>query len=190
MIDILFLVFAAYGFYVGFSKGIIATVLNIASWFIAILGAMKLGPAAGDWVHSLAPSTSTGVAFIAGLVLTFIAILFLFRLVSRGLTQFLESININFINQALGGILSGFFFSLIFSGLLLFASNSGLVDEKSQEESFFYKYAAGLPEIAQEYGLLIWPVVQDFWAEASEMLDGVSDSMERDESDDIFDVDE
>lgn len=190
MIDILFAVFAFYGFWVGYSKGIISTVLSIAAWFIAILGAMKLGPAAGDYVGTLMPGSSSGVQFMAGILLTFIAILFLVRLLSKGLTQFLESVNINFINQVLGGILSGFFFSLIFSGLLLFASNSSLIDEQAKEDSITYPYAAALPDIAKDYGLLIWPVIQDFWSEASNMFDNVSDSMERDEADEIFDVDE
>ncbi|MEO0789606.1 MAG: CvpA family protein [Bacteroidota bacterium] len=190
MIDILFAVFALYGFWVGYSRGIISTVLNLVSWFVAILGAMKLGPAAGDYVGALMPGSSSGVQFLAGILLTFIAILFLFRLLSRGLTQFLETVNINFINQVLGGVLSGFFFCLIYSGLLLFATNSNLIDEQAQEESITYPFAAALPDIAKDYGLLIWPVIQDFWAEASNMFDNVSDTMERDEADEIFDVDE
>ena len=119
IIDVVCLIFAGYGFWVGYSKGIISTVLNLSSYFFGILAAMKFGPVMGDMIAGAMPGAGSSVSFLAGVVITFIIVLILFRLLARGLTGALESVNINFINQILGGVLSAIFFSLIFSACVI-----------------------------------------------------------------------
>lgn len=45
MIDLFFAIFAGYGFFLGFTKGIIRTVFTILSYIFGLLAAFKLSPA-------------------------------------------------------------------------------------------------------------------------------------------------
>ena len=71
VIDIICLVFLAYGFWIGYSKGIIATVLTLASYVIGVLAMMKFGPIMGDIVQDIIPQAGHALSFFAGAILVF-----------------------------------------------------------------------------------------------------------------------
>ena len=79
--------------------------------------------------------------------------------------------NINFINQILGGVLSAIFFSLIFSGLLIFADQSRLIDQQTKDKSLTYNLVKPLPNLVWTYGGAILPVIQEFWGQAADAMD-------------------
>jgi len=137
-IDIICLIFLAYGFWIGYSKGIISTVLSLASYIFGVLAAMKFGPIMGDMIFGWAPVLTSVGAFVLGVIAVFVMTLVLFRIVAKGLTSFMENININFINQILGGVLSGLFFTFIFSGLVFFGDQSRIVTDDLRTSSITY----------------------------------------------------
>ncbi len=191
ILDFICLIFAAYGFWVGYSKGIISTVLNLTSYAFGILAAMKFGPIMGDVLGDIFNGAGgKAVLFLAGVVLTFFLTLVLFRIIARGLTGFMESVNINVINQVAGGILSGFFFTLVFSGLVLFADRSRILDEATKEQSITYPVLEPLPEFVWERGKTLLPVFQDFYDKAADAMDRLRENVEHDEADKIFDLEE
>lgn len=191
ILDFICLIFAAYGFWVGYSKGIISTVLNLTSYAFGILAAMKFGPIMGDVLGDIFNGAGgKAVLFLAGVVLTFFLTLVLFRILARGLTGFMESVNINVINQVAGGILSGFFFTLVFSGLVLFADRSRILDEATKEQSITYPVLEPLPEFVWERGKTLLPVFQDFYDKAADAMDRLRENVEHDEADKIFDLEE
>lgn len=189
-IDIICLIFAAYGFYVGYTKGIISTVLTLTSYIIGLLAAMKFGPIAGDMIFETFPAVTKGGGFLLGVVLVFFMMLLLFKLVARGLTGFLESININVINQLLGGIVSGIFFVFIFSGLVLLGDGSRIITEELKDNSITYRPLTELRETIWEKGKGLFPIFRDFYDQAVDSMDRMKDGMERDENDSIYDLEE
>ncbi|MBK8705844.1 MAG: CvpA family protein [Saprospiraceae bacterium] len=82
IVDILFLIAAGYGFYLGFSRGIIKTVFTVLSIMIGVVAAAKFGPAMTDFLESVANSHSP-LMFIAGLLLTFVATMLLIRIAAN-----------------------------------------------------------------------------------------------------------
>ncbi|MEL6275624.1 MAG: CvpA family protein [Bacteroidota bacterium] len=192
ILDFICLLFAGYGFWVGYSKGIISTVLNLTSYMFGLLAAMKFGPVMGDLIGDIFPSLGKGSAmlFLAGVVVTFVLTLILFRLLARGLTGILQSVNVNFINQILGGVLSAFFFIFVFSGLVLFADRSHLIEEDAKAQSITYPILEPLPQFVWDRGQALWPVFQDFYDQAANAMDRLRDNVDQDESDTIFDVEE
>ena len=189
-IDIICLIFAAYGFYVGYTKGIISTVLTLASYVIGLLAAMKFGPVAGDLLFESFPAVSKGGAFLLGVVLVFFLMLLLFKLVARGLTSFLEAINVNVVNQLLGGIVSGLFFVFIFSGLVLLGDGSRVITDDLRRTSITYEPLTQIRETIWEKGKTIFPIFRDFYDQAIDSMDRMRDGMERGERDSIYDLEE
>ena len=190
VIDIICLIFLAYGFWVGYSKGIIATVLTLASYLFGILAAMKFGPIMGDTLYGWFPAITTGGAFLLGLVIVFVLTLVLFRIVARGLTSFLETVNINFINQILGGVLSGLFFVFIFSGLVFFGDQSRIISDELRAGSITYKPLTQIRVAVWNRTKDLYPVFRDFYDRAVDAMDRVRDNVNTSDDDNIFDLEE
>ena len=187
-IDIACLIFAAYGFYVGYTKGIISTVLTLASYVIGALAAMKFGPVAGDMLFEAFPAVTKAGSFLLGVLGVFFMMLLLFKLVARGLTGFLETINVNLVNQLLGGLVSALFMVFVFSGFLLLGDGSRVITEELKVQSVTYEPVSQLREVIWERGKSLFPVAQDFWESMMDAMDRVGEGVERGERDSIYDL--
>ena len=190
VIDIICLVFLAYGFWVGYSRGIISTVLSLVSYVFGILAAMKFGPIAAEMIFNAFPAVTSAGAFLLGVVLLFFLTLVLFRILARGLTGALESVNINFINQILGGVLSGLFFTFIFSGLVYFGDRSRIISDEVRADSITYPALSRMPDLVIDNARAIFPIFYDFYDQAVDAMDRLRDNVDRSESDSIFDLEE
>lgn len=193
ILDVICLLFAGYGYWVGHSKGIISTVLSLASWIFGVLAAVKFGPVMTDLlkdIFSTENSAWEGGLFILGFFLTLGLVLILFRILARGLTGILETVNVNFINQILGGILSGFFFVLIYSGLMLFADRSRLINDEAKEQSFTFHLLEPLPTFVWERVRDLTPTFMEFYNEAADAMEGLRQTTNPQEEDKIFDLED
>ncbi|MTB49426.1 CvpA family protein [Lewinella sp. W8] len=190
VIDIICLIFAAYGFWIGYSKGIIATVLTLVSYVFGVLAAMKFGPIMGDQLVGWFPAIGASGSFLLGVILVFFLTLVLFKIVAKGLTSFLETVNINFINQILGGILSGLFFVFIFSGLVYFGDQTRIITDEHKAKSITYPLLEKMPDFVIDRGKSLYPVFRDFYDKAVDAMDRLRDNVDQGESDSIFDLEE
>jgi len=98
VIDIIFAVAAAYGFWIGFSRGIIQTIFTILAYVVGLMTAFRFGPQMTQLLESLFSNTNP-LMFIAGFVVTFVLTMLFIRLIARGLEGLLQTVNINVINQ-------------------------------------------------------------------------------------------
>ena len=95
-IDIILVIFTIYGFWVGFSRGIIGTIFTVLSYVFGVLAAMKLSPSVTRLLEE--QFYASPFMFIAGFLLTFIGTMMLLRLVGRSIEGVLKSVNINIVN--------------------------------------------------------------------------------------------
>ncbi|RME99620.1 MAG: CvpA family protein [Bacteroidetes bacterium] len=190
IIDGVCLVLALYGFWVGYSRGIIKTVLTFLSFLFGLMAAAKFSPTVSTMLQEYFPDTSSALMFFVALILTFMATLFLFRMLANGLENMLEAVNINFINQFMGGVVGMLFFVFIYSALVSFADNSRLIDDHTKKDSLTYPMLEPLPELAWSLGKTIWPTIQEFWEYALDVMDQIDSQVERHEDDKFFDLDE
>ncbi len=189
IIDVICLVIGLYGFWVGYSRGIIKTVLTTASLLFGFMAAAKFSPTVSsmlqDWFNG-----PKSVMFLAAVVLTFLLTLILFRFIANAMENMLESININFINQFMGGIVSVLMFSFVYSLLVAFADNSRLIDEQTKEDSVTFSLLEPLPGYAWEMGQAVWPVFKEFYNYALDVMDALDTQVERQNQDSFFDLDD
>ncbi|MEM6318391.1 MAG: CvpA family protein [Bacteroidota bacterium] len=190
-LDIIFVLFAAIGFYTGYARGIIKTVFTILSFTIGLLAAFKMAPAFTNFLEDLTKNDNP-LMFIAGFLLSFIIMMVILRLISRGLEGILKSANINFINQIIGGVVLGAGSILIYSTLVWFADKSHMIDSQTKQSSLTYAYTKEFPSQMKVVGEQLKPVFTDFWNEALDFMDRMEDmSVQRSESDPtIYDIEE
>lgn len=190
IIDVLFLIVAAAGFWYGYSRGIIETVFRYVSIFFGIMASLRFSPAMTNFLKDLTHYNSP-LMFLAGFLLTLFLTMFLLRTVGRGLEGVLQTININFINQILGGVLSAAFSILIYSCLLWFVLiSASTTTNDSVAESRTYTYLKDYPKTV--WGLLkqAQPIFMDFWEYSLDVMDDVQNLTEKTETEDIYNIED
>lgn len=191
VIDIIFVIVAGYGFYVGFSRGIIRTIFTIIAYIFGLMAAFKFAAPATKFLESSFNSNNP-MMFIAGFLLSFVVTMVLIRFIARGAEGILKTANINVINQFFGGVFLSGVMILLYSLLLWFGEVSNLIDDQSKEDSFTYNYLEHFPDQVWDFYEYIKPTFQDFWEESVDFMDRVQEmGIERAESDpNIFDIDD
>jgi membrane protein required for colicin V production len=171
-IDIIFLLCAGSGFFYGYNRGIIETVLTAFAYLFGLLAAFKLAPTVSSILTSIFNNDS-GLMLIAGFALTFIGVILLIRLIINAMEGVLEVAHINIINQFAGGVLMAAFTTLIYATLLWFTVSAGLVEDRSKQQSFSYAFLKDYPTRAKKVGEAVLPVFRHFFDEAYELLDKI-----------------
>lgn len=191
IIDLLFLITAIYGVYLGYSRGIIKTVFTVLSVLFGIIIAFRFSPDTTKLLETLFTSTNP-LMFIAGFLLTFVLTMIGIRTFARVLENGLESANINFINQAAGAALTAAFTTLLYSSLVLFADKAHLIEENTKDESFTYSYLEKYPKTMWRVVGQAKPALQRFWDRSVEFMDRLEDYRVEDAESEptIYDIEE
>jgi membrane protein required for colicin V production len=189
IVDILFLLIAGWGFYQGYSRGIIKTVFTIFSIVFGLMIAFKLAPASTRFLET-AFHTDSPLTFIAGFLLAFILTMVVIRMAAQFIERTLQAANINVINKFAGGLLMVSLYTLIYSMMLWFGEKSHIVTDQTAKESISYPFLKEFPgkmKIAYNYAK---PAFQEFWQESVKFVDRLEEkSMEKTESEPtIFDI--
>lgn len=170
-IDIIFFISAAYGFYVGYSKGIIKTVFSTLSIVLGLMAAMKFSPYMTSFLEDT--FSKTPLMFVAGFVVTFVGVMLLVRLLAKTIESIFKTIKINFLNKILGGSVMSAFFILLFSVLVWFGNESRVVTEETKSTSFSYEYLEKIPMAARGVFMTLKPVFKDFWNYTLDYMDKI-----------------
>ena len=190
VLDAIFLILAGWGFFVGFSRGIIKTVFTLFSVIFGIMAAMKFGPAATRFLETAFDGDSKWL-FFAGTLLAFVLTMMIIRMTANGLENILETANINIINKFAGGVLFASLITLMYSLILWFGKQAHVVTEKTTADSYTYAYLEQFPGQMRNVYDIVSPSFKEFWDEAVEAMDKIQETVERTESDPaIYDIPE
>jgi len=187
-IDIIFIITMLYGFYLGFSKGIIKTVFTVLSIIFGLMAAFKFSPAMTDFLES-AFSNNNPLMLIAGFLLTFVITMIIIRMIASGLEGVLKTANINIINQLAGGILLSGILILLYSVILWFGDQATLINNEAKGKSITYVYLEKFPGQAKNIAYKVQPIFQDFWNQSLDMMDRLEEMKVQEESEpNIYDI--
>lgn len=181
ILDIIVGIILAFGFYVGYSRGLIKTVFDTLSLLIGIVAALKLSPIAINIVDSLL-SAKPAISFVIGIVLTFLIVMALIRFIGKKLEDLFKAINLNFVNQLAGGVLQSLFFALLISLGLYLLDNLKLLQEESKQESISYSMLEPLPRKSQDVFEKFKPMFKGFWEKTVETMDEIKERAEEKEN--------
>ncbi len=189
VLDIMLLIFAGYGFYLGYSKGIIGTVFTFLAYTLGLVAGIKFAPAMTSTLEDLFNNTNP-LMFLAGFLLSFVLIMIVIRTLAKGLEGVLKAGNINIINKMIGGAFISGIMMVIFSIFLWFGDSANIVNDASKRGSLTYPYLKPLPAQAYEMAQNLQPAFKDFYHEAVDMMDQLQGTtMERSEgAPNVFDL--
>lgn len=189
VLDLMFFVFAALGFWMGFSRGIISTVFSVFSYFFGAIVAIKFSDGMTKFLQTTFNDDSP-LYYLAGLLLSFVLAMFLIRMIARGLENVLKAGNVNTINQLMGGALLSAVMTVLFSFLVQFGNEARMIEPKTKAESMTYQYVEILPSKAMVVIGQITPLFKQLWNNTMDVLDNVkSNSIEKSESNpNVYDI--
>jgi len=170
IIDIFCVLAMALGFWMGYSRGIVKTVFALFSLFFGLLIALKFAPVTTNLIGRVFNSEGP-LIFVAGFVVTFVAIMLLVRLLGGSIEKLLIKIKINFLNKFAGGALLSVAMVVVFSVLLWFTDRAGIIKSATKEESVTYPMLVELPGASQTLVQKVRPLFEEFWQDSEKFFD-------------------
>ena len=176
-LDIVTGLVVAFGFYQGFSKGLVKTVFATLSLVIGIVAALKLSPIVINILQN-AFNVNPALMFVIGFVLTFILVMALIQFIGNRIDKAMQAIHIGGVNKILGGALLGLFYAVIVSFAVFFMDKIELISDEVKEASFSYPLLQPLPEAAKGIGETAKPLFTDFWERMMDTMDTIKEKGE------------
>lgn len=177
ILDIITGILVAYGFYQGYSKGLIKTVFATLSILVAVVATLKLS----NIVFEILKSTFTfhqGILFALSFILTFIVTMALVRFVGNKLEKLFKTLHIGGLNKLAGGVVLGLFYAMLISFAVFFADKVSLISEAQKVSSFSYPLLEPLPRLTQGLGEALRPMFSEFWDALISTMDTVKEKGE------------
>ncbi|MDF1694453.1 MAG: CvpA family protein [Saprospiraceae bacterium] len=175
ILDIIVVLIVAFGFYTGYSRGLIKTVFDTLSLFIGILAVMILSPITIEFLEGMF-NISRSISYLVGIVITFLLVMALVRFVGRKIEDVLEAANINFLNKLAGGALQGVFFAFIISMVLWVLGNYNVVRPETKANSVTYPLLEPLPEAGKSVFEAAKPIFKSFWDKTTDVMESIGDA--------------
>lgn len=192
IIDALFFVTILLGFWSGFSRGIIKTVMYVFASIFGFIVAAKFTQSATEILKQLFNTDSALMplfGFLTCLGLTIAAI----QLLAKGLEGILQSTGINIINKVFGGIFLSAIFVLIYSVLLWFGDMSHILNEEQKKQSVTYPILEQYPGQVKQIWTRVSPNFKDFWDQTLHFIDEMEAQSKQPRDDgqpEIYDIDD
>lgn len=174
-IDLLAAAMAVYGFYLGYTKGIVKTVFGIIAVFIGLIAALKLSPYFVQLLEKITGSNNP-LIFLLGFALTFVLTLFLIKFLGNRFEDLLKAIKINFFNQVVGGVALSLVFLVLFSYGVWFANQIKVIPPKTKAASYTYTSLETLPEKSKALLSKTKPLFREFSDKFGETIGRVKDN--------------
>jgi len=198
-IDLFFMIIGAWGFFLGYSRGILGTIIGIFGFLLALVASFKFTPAMSEFFQR-AFHTNNPITFPAGFITIFMLILFLLKWIRDKIDSGLNKINLNIFNKLAGGFIMATLLSSFYSGMLQFMDRAQLLSDEVKEDSKSYTLLKALPDKTEKVWKKAQPFFLEFWNESIEFMDKMKEreqqgrkNREEGEEDggksEIFDVD-
>ncbi|HMS99480.1 MAG TPA: CvpA family protein [Saprospiraceae bacterium] len=171
-IDIITVIVVAFGFYLGYQRGLIKTVFDTLSLLIGVLAALKLSPWTMDAIEATF-HTHKSITLILGIAFTFLGVMILIRFVGKKLEDLLEVVNVNFVNKMAGGSVQAIFFAILLSYLVGFADKLTLIKAETKENSTTFTHLMQMPAVSQKLFQGLKPVFSRFWEKTTEAVNSL-----------------
>lgn len=174
-IDIICLLVMLYGFYVGYSRGIIGTATSIIGYALGIILSYKAIPLTKTMLETITGQNHPMMA-VGAFVVNIIIVFFILRAVSGSLVALLTAVRLDLANKMLGAIFMSLFSALIFSVLLWFAVQARFVSQEILSGSRTYEgFLEEMPRRARRAIIWMKPFLTEAWDDSMDWMNKLED---------------
>lgn len=137
LLDILAVVAVGFGFYRGFTKGLIVTLFSMVAWLIGLVAALRLTAAGSSAMRDALDSTSPWIPIVT-FVMIFLAVVVLVILFAKLVDKIITVAQLGLWNKIAGGLVEGALFLLIVSIVYWMLQNGGVITPETRADSKLY----------------------------------------------------
>ncbi|MBL7802673.1 MAG: CvpA family protein [Saprospiraceae bacterium] len=170
-IDVFCVAIFMFGFWHGYSRGIIHTIFNLLTWLFGITLAFKMAPVMRNILQTIF-DTDTDLMIVVAFGINLAFVFFIMRAIANGISGVLKIAFLGIFNRAMGGVATGMFYVLIFSILLYFVNMANALNEATLKESRTFPFLKDMPPKT-------WALIKRFQPMAKEMFNDSSSWMDR-----------
>lgn len=165
IIDILLGLVVVAAFYNGYLKGIIYSLLSFIAIILGFVIAMNFSSVAAVWLYKNFNVPSVIMPALS-FILVLLAVIVAIKLVAYLTEKVLKAIMLNFVNKFAGGVVWSVIAILLFSMLLFFVDQTGILTASLKESSATYPHIVSLgPK-----GLSLFEAIIPYFKESFELL--------------------
>ena len=169
-IDIGFIAFFAYGFWQGYSRGIISTVLNLAMYVFGFVFAFKMASVTTSVLKTMFHSDNPTM-FLAGFMVNLLIVMLIIRSIVKALEAGLRMSYLGILNQVAGGVAMGGFLVVVYSVLVWFGTKVSFINDETVADSRTYSFIEPIPAKAKDFALRMKPMALDVWGTSLNWMD-------------------
>ena len=158
--DLIILIFLLVAFVNGYRKGLVMMLVGLATVILAAVFAGKLAVTVLPYLQKTF-DFSPQVTHVLSYVAAFLAIAAVVSLIGFLVQQVFESVNLNFINRILGGVVSMgttvVVLSILLNLILMLDGEEKIIKPNIKQKSFFYeKVRVAVPAIVPYLNKEVW----------------------------------
>lgn len=139
LIDIGFLLFIAFGFWRGFTRGIIVAIFSFLAWSIGLLGALKFSSWGAFFLRDHMGIKSDYNPIIS-FVLIMIVIALIIYFMGKVLEKMIQVVQMGWLNKTLGGLLKASIYFLMYCVIIWLFNKAGSISPESKAQSKLFDY--------------------------------------------------
>ena len=177
ILDLVAALLITYGFYRGYSNGLINTVVDTLSILVGLVVALKFSPLLINYLQQVV-NLNPALEFILGFIIVFFAVMLLLRFIGDKFEDLLKAIKINFINQLAGGLLLGFVFAFCLGLLLVLLTQLKVLNTDYAAQSTLYEH---LIKVSEEGGWIVDTfknLFGEFWTKFMSTMDSLKENLD------------
>ena len=176
IIDNVFIVLLIIAFLKGAKKGLIQSLFTFLAFFVGLAAAIKLSAVVANHLSHQTTLGSKWIPFIS-FILVFAVVVILVRALGKFVEKANEMVMMGWINKIGGVLLYLFLYGIIYSILLFYLKNLGILKPTTIQASKFYPYLSPLaPDAINILGNII-PFFKDVFVELERYFGVVSENI-------------
>jgi membrane protein required for colicin V production len=162
IIDIVLLVFALTGFWLGYTKGVVRTLVMVAAYTVAVLVTLKISPWLMEFLSKTLPIGKV-FALIFGTIAILVSLIFLIHWIAKKLDTSFQKGKLSGSDKIIGGVIMLIVGVLFYSMLLWPINQFNMIGEKSKASSMSYKTLETIPLKTRTFVEGFKPLFNHFW---------------------------
>lgn len=162
IIDIMLVVFALAGFYLGYTRGIAGTLLVIAGYVVALLLTLKLSPLLAEFMIRTVKAGKL-FALIFGTIITLVVLIFVVHRLARRTGDYLTKHKPPSVSKISGGMLMVFVAVFFYTLVLWTLDTIHMIGEKARSSSLSFATLIAVPTGAKQTAELTKPLFLEYW---------------------------
>lgn len=173
LLDIILVILLIIAIFKGIRKGLIIAVFSVLAFIIGLAAAIKLSAVTAEYIGKAVKISDQWLPVISFAVV-FIIVVLLIRWAAALLQKSVEFAMLGWVNKIGGMVLYAVLYVLIYSIIIFYADQLGLLKDETKMSSVTYEYIKPLaPEVMDRIGSII-PFFKGMFNDLEKFFEGVS----------------